>query len=62
MKIPFGDTTSEFAMVSYLAEVLYKQLCGYGPDCCGAFHTGLQRDQPPSSVAPPDEENRESKC
>lgn len=40
-------------------QVFKHALHGYGPDCCGAVHTGLRRDQPPSSVAPPNEEKRE---
>lgn len=45
---------------SKISKRVFKHpLQGDGPGCCGAVHTGLPRDRPPSSVAPPDEEKRE---
>lgn len=39
-----------------VVKVCWRQLWAYAPDCCEAFHTGLQQDQPPFSVTPPTEE------
>lgn len=46
-KIPVGGEITK--------RVFKHPLQGDGPGCCGAVHTGLRRDRPPSSVAPPDE-------
>lgn len=38
---------------SHLSAEKVRLLWANSPDCCEAFHTGLQQDQPPSSVTPP---------